>query len=345
MSYLNLFGLKVRHGRYRLTVRILITGGFGFVGGRLAEHLAEGGHQIVLGTRNSISSCDWLPFADVTQTVWDDDLALERSCKGIDVVIQAAGMNAQDCTFDPVAALAFNGVATSRLVEAASRAGVKRFIYLSTAHVYASPLVGTITEETCPRNLHPYATSHLAGEYAVLSANQSGKIKGTVLRLSNVFGVPVHKEVNCWMLLVNDLCQQAIKTRKLVVQTSGEQQRDFISMAEICHVIEYFISDNHAVTHSIIFNVGSGLSQSVLAMAQTIQQRCVELLSFRPELKSGLKRGVGEELSLLNYKTNNLDVLGVKLNGSDNALEVDKLLLFCQSVFSQTNNPIASVKN
>jgi len=81
--------------------------------------------------------------------------APEDSCDGVYVVIQAAGMNAQDCAADPVAALAFNGVATVRLVMAASRTGAQRFISLSTAHVYASPLAGTITEATYPRNLTP----------------------------------------------------------------------------------------------------------------------------------------------------------------------------------------------
>ena len=107
----------------------------------------------------------------------------------------------------------FNGVATKRLVEAASRAGVKKFIYLSTAHVYASPLVGTITEQTLPNNSHPYASSHLAGESAVLNADERGVIQGVVMRLSNAYGAPMHKGVNCWMLVVNDLCRQAVQTR------------------------------------------------------------------------------------------------------------------------------------
>ena len=86
-------------------------------------------------------------------------------------------MNSQDCANDPVAALEFNGVATTRLVSAALSSGVKKFIYLSTAHIYSSPLVGKISEETYPKNFHPYATSHLAGEMAVLKAYKKKKLK------------------------------------------------------------------------------------------------------------------------------------------------------------------------
>jgi UDP-glucose 4-epimerase len=88
-------------------MRILITGGFGFVGGRLAVHLAQVGHKIILGTRHSTASPEWLPHAEVAKIAWDDEVALERLCDGVDVIIHAAGMNAQDCATDPVAALAF----------------------------------------------------------------------------------------------------------------------------------------------------------------------------------------------------------------------------------------------
>ena len=139
-------------------MRILITGGLGLIGGRLGQHLHQAGHQVILGSRNTCNPPDWLPQAEVAETDWKVDSSLEQICNGVDVLIHAAGMNAQDCVADPVAALEFNGLATARLLASAICAGVKRFIYLSTAHVYASPLVGTINEDTCPRNLHPYAT-------------------------------------------------------------------------------------------------------------------------------------------------------------------------------------------
>ncbi len=314
-------------------MRILITGGFGFVGGRLAADFAKVGHRIVLGTRSFIASPSWLPEAEVIETVWDDERILEQCCKSVDVVIHAAGMNAQDCFADPIGALAFNGVATTRLVAAASRAKVQRFIYLSTAHVYASPLVGTITENTCINNLHPYATSHLAGEYAVLSANQQKQIQGIVLRLSNVFGAPMHKEVNCWMLLVNDLCRQAVQTRKLVLKTNGMQQRDFVAMGEVCRVVESLTAIHVESIQSNIFNIGSGVSQSVLAIALLVQQRCKVTLGFEPVLER-VQDGVNELHPNMNYRTDNLAALGIFFNNTDNTLEIDNLLRFCHSSFT-----------
>lgn len=314
-------------------MRILITGGLGFVGGRLAVHLQQAGHQIVLGSRKVSSAPNWLPLAEVVKIDWGNDPGLVRSCKGIDVVIQAAGMNAQDCAANPVAALEFNGLATARLVAAASRAGVQRFIYLSTAHVYASPLVGTITEETCPLNLHPYATSHLAGEHTVFGASERGQIQGIVLRLSNAFGAPMHQGVNCWMLLVNDLCRQAVETRKLVLRTSGLQQRDFVGMTEVCHVAERLASCNLETLRSSVFNIGAGVSQSVLEMAQLIQRRCHQVLGYEPVLQRPVG-GANEAHERLTYRAVNLEKMGFNI-GVDSTAEIDRLLMFCQSSFNQ----------
>ena len=313
-------------------MRILIAGGFGFIGGRLASHFSKAGHHVVLGSRNTNNPPPWLPQTEVIQILWDDDRALEHSCKGFDVVIQAAGMNAQDCANNPVTALAFNGVASARLVSAACRAGVQRFIYFSTCHVYASPLVGIITEETCTRNIHPYATSHLAGEHAVLSASQLGKIEGIVLRLSNAFGAPMHKDVNCWMLLVNELCRQAVETRTLVLQTSGLQQRDFIGLKEVCRVTEYFSVSRREFKPTEIFNVGAGMSQTVLEMSHLIQERCTKVLGFKPNLKH-TQGDLNQENRKLTYITDSLNSSGISSKSMDNIAEIDSLLQYCQLVF------------
>lgn len=265
-------------------MRILITGGFGYIGGRLGQGLSELGHSIVLGSRQETSPPDWLPQAKAVQTIWSRTSSLEEACLDVDVVIHAAGMNAQDCGSQPVAALEFNGSGTARMVEAATKAGVRKFIYLSTAHVYASPLVGSISEETCPRNLHPYATSHLAGENAVLGADQRGEIEGVVLRMSNAIGTPVQPKVNCWMLLVNDLCKQAVTSSRLILRTGGRQQRDFIPMKDVVSAITHLACLNRRDQYmASIFNLG-GSTTTVLEMAEAVAERCQLVLNFRPEI-------------------------------------------------------------
>lgn len=314
------------------SLRILITGGFGFVGGRLAVHLAQAGHRIVLGSRNAARLPTWLPQAEVVKTNWNDIAELEHICNGVDVVIHAAGMNAADCVVDPVGALFFNGVATARLVTAAGQAGVQRLLYLSTAHVYASPLVGSITEETSPRNLHPYATSHTAGEQVVLGASQRGELEGIVLRLSNAFGAPAHKDVNCWTLVVNDLCKQAVEMRKLILRSSGHQHRDFVAMSEVCRVCEQLTVSEYDDSHAGIFNLGSGRSQSLIDIAETIQQRCRKILGYQPDLQH--KQAVRNDASVpFIYQVSRIALLGEANGGNATIAEVDNLLRYCDTAF------------
>ncbi|SVE58312.1 uncharacterized protein METZ01_LOCUS511166, partial [marine metagenome] len=127
-------------------MRILITGGFGYIGAKLAAYLFQNGHHVVLGSQRVLTSPNWLPQTEVVNTIWEDEKALTKICQGVDAIIHAAGMNAQDCSSDPVSALRFNGLATSRILRSAIHAGISRFIYLSTAHVYGDPLIGVIDE-------------------------------------------------------------------------------------------------------------------------------------------------------------------------------------------------------
>lgn len=312
-------------------MRILITGGYGYVGGRLAQHLEQEGHQVVLGTRMKKKPPDSLLGSEIVKTEWDDERALARICAGFDVVVHAAGMNSQECAANPVAALAFNGLATARIFSAAGRANVKRFIYLSTAHVYARPLKGSISEDNCPLNKHPYATSHLAGENAVLGGGQGGQVEGIVMRLSNAFGAPMHKGVNCWMLLVNDLCRQAVITRRLVLQSAGLQRRDFVTIHDVSRAVSHMLTLSKEQISAGVFNMGGAWAPRVVEMAELIQARCSAVFGFLPDIVSPSPID-GEVTSDLTFDVTRLRTSGYELTGHVEA-EIDATLLFCRENF------------
>lgn len=316
-------------------MKLLITGGFGYLGGRLAQFLASQlDYEILLGSRQQTEPPSWLPQAIVVQTQWGSLTGLEQICTGVDAVVHLARMNAQDCAADPVAALEFNAVATARLLRAAIRQGVKRFIYLSTAHVYGSPLTGLITENTCPISLHPYATSHRAGEDMVRAAHQRGEIVGIVIRLSNSYGAPAHKDVNCWMLLMNDICRQAVTTQGMILRSSGLQRRNFIPLTDACRAIGHLLRlPGQALTENI-FNVGGEWSPTVWELACLVQERCAAVLGFRPIL-TRISQQTGETAAELDYRFDVLRQSGFQ-PGSDRAGEIDRLIEFCRAAFLQT---------
>jgi len=315
----------------RLNYRVLITGGFGFIGGRLALCLAEEGQTVILGSRKSRAPPTWLPTSKVSEILWEEERALRKICKGVDVVIHAAGMNSKDSTADPVAALSFNGLATARLVTAACKGGVKRFVYLSTAHVYTDLLVGRITERRCPTNLHPYATSHLAGEGALLHAVREKAISGGVLRLSNGFGAPTHRKVQCWNLFVNDMCKQAVTQRTLNINSNGGKYYDFLPLTGLIRTVSSFAnpySPEIGLKSSSLLNIGYGKSYSLMKMAQLIRSRCKIVLGFSPDIvcdECSIQRPLYYRSSFIKFEGLNDRKIYVE--------EIDRLLRFCDSEF------------
>ena len=312
-------------------MQILITGGYGFVGGRLAKYLAGEGHQVIIGSRKLHKKTDWLPSAVNVLVDWSSKASLISACEGIDLIIHTAGMNSPDCKADPIGAFEVNAISTSNLVSSAKLTGVRRFIYLSTAHVYASPLLGDIDENIHPTNLHPYAASHLAGENFVLDATD---IEGFVLRISNAFGAPAHKEVNCWMLLVNDLCRQIIETGRITLKSDGLEVRDFIAMRDLTAAISFLATTPIRENINNIFNVGGELSLSVYGMAEIIAERNKFLFGYLPEIKRCVSISSNNSVHTLNYKVTKLGKVGFKLT-KDIQQEIDETLLFCSRSFQK----------
>tara|TARA_B110000008_G_C16954552_1_gene557618 strand:+ start:1108 stop:2064 length:957 start_codon:yes stop_codon:yes gene_type:complete len=318
-----------------LSLKILITGGLGLVGGRLACHFIKLGHNVEISSRNPSKYSGVLKKAKIKKIEYDDQLSLENHLISVDVIIHAAGMNAKECIDDQRAAIKFNGEATSKLVAAAIRAKVSRFIFLSTAHVYSSPLQGLINENTSTINKHPYATSNLLGEKAVLNQCRLQKTQGIILRLTNAFGVPIHKNVNCWMLLINDLCRQAVQYRRIILNSNGFEERDFIALSNVCLGLEYFVLTKKIGDQYEIFNLASGFSHSVLEIANLIQFRCFQVLGFRPELKLS-RKGSSQNKVKLKFNTNRIQKIGIDLNLREITEEIDNLLLYCYSTFEKT---------
>lgn len=314
-------------------MKILITGGFGYLGGRLAQFIAtHTNDEIILGTRTLVPPPVWLQKAKTIQTDWMSDESLLKTCSGIDLIIHLAGMNAQDSTKNPELAFEINAGATNRLLRAAIQNNVKRFIYLSTAHVYGSHLAGEITEKTQTLNNHIYATSHLAGEANLLKAHSKGEIDGVVIRLSNSFGAPMDKKVNCWSLLVNDLCMQALINQQMKLLTTGNQRRDFISLTDACRAIYHLSQISKPLLGDGLFNVGGQWSPTVLEMANLVASK-VHLITGNTIKVYRKENQEIENSNPLNYQITKLKKTGFELSlPSQHELEIDNLIKFCLKI-------------
>lgn len=316
-------------------MKILITGGLGFIGGRLSIHLSKNGHEVVIGTRRNSDSPTWLPSAKVVVTEWSSVDSLKKACLGVDLVIHAAGMNAKDCALDPEGAFEFNGNATSNLLDAAISSRVKKFFYISSAHVYSNPLQGVIDENSLPINSHPYGTSHLMGEKVVNNARGAGLINSMVLRLSNAYGAPASPEVNCWMLLVNNLCFQAVTTEQLTLAASGTNLRNFITLTDVCTVIGHLIDKSENERLPQIINIGNRHSNTVFEMAELVQSRSKVVLGFSPKIILN-SEDFYQNTKVLDFKSLHVNLFKDLITNDRNS-EIDKLLIFCKNFFANNS--------
>lgn len=311
-------------------MRILITGGFGYLGGRISSFFsAISKYEITIASSRVVTNPHSSRNLNVIRINWNDKESIQNACKNIDVIIHTAGMNSQDSTSNPEEALKVNGIFTERLVKSAILNNVKKIVYFSTAHVYDNPLRGIITEVVSPKNKHPYSTSHLAGEKAVIQAHSSSKVQGVVLRLSNCIGAPINKNSNCWMLLVNDLCKQIIENNKMKIKSNYNQLRNFITIYDVCRVVKLFTELDFRSNDDTIFNIGNK-TISILNMAEIIQKRCLVILGFLPKLETNSQDRI--QVENFEYKTDKLKAYGFN-DFTNYEREIDDLLIFCKNNF------------
>lgn len=306
--------------------RVLITGGFGYLGGRIAVALTrEAGFNIRLASRESHSRPTWLPEAEPVRIDLLNPETTPDVMRGIDAVVHLAAMNENDCVKDPSRALLVNGLGTHNILQAAIHAGVQRFVYFSTAHVYGAPLAGHITERTLPRPVHPYAITHHAAEDFVLAANDQGRITGIVVRLSNGIGAPTHPDVNRWTLLVNDLALQVAQTGRIVLRSDGLQRRDFVTLADVGRATGHLLGLDQGVIGDGLFNLGGEASLTVWEMAQRVAARACAINGITPRIE---RPEPGPEASApdLMYDAGKLKATGFRLTGDIDG-EIDNTLL------------------
>ena len=311
---------------------VLISGGLGYLGGRIAKYLLDSGFQVRIGSSRShpdvpsdLLSCE-IVICDLS-----DKRSLENACKNVSSIIHLASLNAQECDHDPEAALLINGLGTLNLLNAAKKMGVTKFVYFSTAHVYGSPLQGIIDENSTPRPIHDYAITHRLAEDYVLQANSNKDITGSILRLTNSVGSPLNSKENCWMLVVNDLCKQTALNHSMELHSDELVQRDFIPISTVCStVVDVLTSD---VLDGEIANISSSVVLTLRELTNLIADRSEVVLGFRPNIN--FKRlPKGKPLESLFISNSKLKSSGCIID-TDLSYEIDQLLLNCNQWFAQ----------
>jgi UDP-glucose 4-epimerase len=312
--------------------RVLVTGSRGYLGGRISAFLQETNRfTLRLASRALPGAAEHRAVDLVAIGELTTPEMLDAACQGVSYVVHLAALNEIDSEREPERAVEVNVSGTLRLAQAARRAGVERFLYLSTAHVYGAPLAGCIDEGRPTRPVHPYAITHRAAEDFVLGESSRSSMAAVIIRLSNSVGAPASASVERWTLLVNDLCRQIVSDRRMVLRSAGLQQRDFIPMSDVCRAIGHFLDLPSQRLGDGLFNLGGGRSLRVIEVAERLAERSERVLGFAPPI-SRPAPPEDERTEILDYRIDKLLASGFTPTG-DLDQELDDTLRFCRAAF------------
>jgi nucleoside-diphosphate-sugar epimerase len=212
-------------------MRVLVTGGGGFIGSHLVERLLREGHTVrALDNFSTGRRDNLLPFAEDVEVVEGDLQSYERAHKavrGCEVVFhQAALPSVPRSIQDPLTSSGVNITGTLNVLLAARDEDVRRVVFASSSSVYGANLELPKREEMAAEPISPYATAKLAAENYCRSFTQVYGLETVALRYFNVFG-PRQDPQSAYAAVIPNFITAFLAGRAPVVHGDGEQSRDF----------------------------------------------------------------------------------------------------------------------
>lgn len=249
-------------------MKILITGGAGFIGSHLAEHFQGHAEVRVLdnlrtGRRSNLAGLD-VEF--IEGSILDRDL-VARAMRGVDYVFHLAALvSVPESVERPHECVAINVTGLLHVLEAAAAAGVRKLCFSSSAAVYGNNPELPKREDMCPEPRSPYAVTKLDGEYYCQQFTAAGRLETAALRFFNVFG-PRQDPKGAYAAAMPIFMQQALANQPLTIYGDGAQTRDFIYVKDIV-AANIFCATTPGLTG--VFNAGYGGAITVLELVRRI---------------------------------------------------------------------------
>lgn len=274
-------------------MKVLITGGAGFIGSHLTERLLAAGKEVVVLDNLSTGKRENLPVsAPGFEFVLDDIRSLDtarRYMRGVDAVVHLAAVaSVQASIDDPIATHQTNFDGTLNLLEASRAQGVKRFLYASSAAVYGDTTELPVSETSRPQPLSPYAADKLAGEHYLFYYFKKYGLATTAFRFFNIYG-PRQDPSSPYSGVISIFVDRVRAGGPVTVFGDGRQTRDFVFVGDLVSVLASTLERNGLAGTTL--NVGTGLECSLLQLIKAL-----EVLVARPIPRSHRDARVGDIL-------------------------------------------------
>lgn len=216
-------------------MKTLVTGGAGFIGSNLVKLLLEEGHDVtVLDNLLSGQRANLEPFPQARFVEGDirDESVVDEAVNGVDVLFHlAASVGNKRSIEHPLLDSEINVMGTLRLLEAARRHGVRKFVFSSSAGIFGELKTLPIREDHPCEPDSPYGASKLGAEKLCLAYGKLYALEAVCLRYFNVYGV--NQRYDAYGNVIPIFAQRLLHDEPLTVYGDGEQTRDFVNVRDV----------------------------------------------------------------------------------------------------------------
>jgi UDP-glucose 4-epimerase len=248
----------------------IITGGAGFIGSNLTDHLVRIGHKVVIldnlvsGKKSNISHHNKknvkLFKIDISKS-----RKLDKYFRGADYVFHLAALAQIIPSFKNPKKYFINNVnGTLNVLEAAKKEKIKKFIYAASSSCYGNPKKFPTSEKDKIDLKHPYAVTKFIGEELVVRYATVHKMPNISFRFFNVYG-PRLSTSGQYSAVIGNFLSQTKSKKALTIVGDGKQTRDFIHVDDLANA---FIKVIKSKLVNKIYNLGSGKSTSINTVAK-----------------------------------------------------------------------------
>ena len=249
-------------------MKVLVTGGAGFIGSHLVEHFQGKAEVRVLDNLRSgyRRNLDGFDVEFIEGSIMDTD-AVKRAVEGVDYVFHLAALiSVPESMAKPRECVDLNVTGLLNVLEAAANAGSRKLVLASSAAIYGNNPTVPKVETMLPEPKSPYAITKLDGEYYNAMFTTEGRLETASMRFFNVFG-PRQDPNSAYAAAVPIFIRKALAGEPLTIYGGGGQTRDFIYVKDIVAAL-VFAATTPGITGT--FNVGYGASTTINDIARTI---------------------------------------------------------------------------
>lgn len=274
-------------------MKVLVTGGCGFIGSHLVDALIEKGHEVIViddcsANNEKFYFNDKAVYHKVSISEEDKLTKLFKNCEF--VFHLAAESRLQDSINNPRRTVAVNVMGTLNVLEACVENKVKGILFSSTSSVYGLteelPIKETLKEDC----LNPYAATKYSAELLIRNYTKLYGLKSCIFRYFNVFGER-SPTTGQYALVTGIFLRQIKNNQSLTIVGNGLQERDFIYVKDIvdANIISMENWDKkEELTQANVFNIGSGYTVNIITLAKAISDNYVFIPERKGEAKNNL---------------------------------------------------------